>query len=143
MKEFIIIFLSAFGAATILPIYSEATIIYYLNENYPKFLILLSAGIGNTLGSLLNFYIGKKGIDYLIEKRYVKENYIEKAQKLFQKYGGFALLLSWAPVIGDPITFIAGAFHYDLKKFIILVAIAKFGRYILLIEGFDFVIGKI
>ncbi|WP_281951909.1 YqaA family protein [Nitrosophilus kaiyonis] len=137
MKELIIIFLSAFGAATILPIYSEATVLYYLNSGYPKILILISAGFGNTLGSLLNFFIGKKGVDYLLKKGYVKEKNLLKAEKFFKKYGGFALLFSWAPIIGDPLTFIAGSLHYDIKKFIIIVAIAKFARYYLLIEGFN------
>ena len=141
MKEFFIIFISAFGAATILPIYSEATVLYYLNEGYPKYLILLSAGTGNTLGSIVNFYIGKKGVDYLIKKKYVKSKNIIKAEKLFKKYGGFALMLSWMPIIGDPITFIAGTLHYDIKKFIIIVSLAKFIRYILLMEGFNFIIG--
>jgi membrane protein YqaA with SNARE-associated domain len=51
----------------------------------------------------------------------------------FQKYGGFALLLSWVPLIGDPITFIAGVLHYPLWKFTLIVAIAKTTRYALLL----------
>lgn len=141
MKELLIIFFSAFGAATILPIYSEVTVLYYLNSGYPKILILITATAGNTLGSLLNFFIGKKGMDYILKKGYVKKKNLIKAENIFKKYGGFALLLSWMPVIGDPITFIAGSLHYDLKKFIILVTIAKFVRYLFLVEGFNILIG--
>ncbi len=133
MLEFFIIFFSAFGAATILPIYSEATVVYYLNSGYSKLLILLSAGLGNSLGSILNYYLGKKGIEYLLNKGYVKENSLKRAEIIFKKFGGFALLLSWAPVIGDPLTFIAGSLHYDIKKFVIIVAFAKFVRYLFLI----------
>jgi len=133
MLEFFIIFFSAFGAATILPIYSEATVVYYLNSGYSKLLILLSAGLGNSLGSILNYYLGKNGIEYLLNKGYVKENSLKRAEIIFKKFGGFALLLSWAPVIGDPLTFIAGSLHYDIKKFVIIVAFAKFVRYLFLI----------
>ena len=57
---------------------------------------------------------------------------IIKFKEFFDKYGGYTLLLSWVPIIGDPITFIAGILKYDLKKFIILVVIAKFLRYVFL-----------
>jgi membrane protein YqaA with SNARE-associated domain len=90
-------------------------------------LLTLSAAIGNTLGSLVNYYIGLLGEHYL--KRWVDEKKFQKAKNIFEKWGGWSLLLSWAPVIGDPITFVAGLLKYDIKKFIILVFLAKFGRY--------------
>lgn len=140
MKDIAIIFFSAFGAATILPIYSEVTVVYYVHTGMSKVAILFWAGLGNTLGSMLNYYLGEKGIEYVCKKGWVKEKELLKAQTIFQKYGGYALLLSWAPVIGDPLTFIAGSLHYDIKKFLLIVAFAKFVRYLLLIEGFDILV---
>ena len=142
MLESFIIFFSAFGAATVLPISSEATVVYYLSGGYSKLLIFLSAGFGNTLGSILNYYLGKRGIEYLLNKNYVKEKSLKRAEIIFKKFGGFALLLSWAPVIGDPITFFAGTLHYEIKKFVIIVAFAKFARYFFIIEGFYTILGK-
>ena len=131
--NYLIIFLVSFGASTILPISSEATLCYYKIVGSNTLLLLLFAGIGNTLGSTLNYYIGKKGSSWLIEHKKISKERLLKSQKIFKKWGGFSLLLSWAPIIGDPITLIAGVFNYNLKKFLLIVAIAKFGRYIVVL----------
>ncbi len=130
---YLILFISAFASATLIPLGSEALLIYDIKEGYNIYLLLLVATIGNSLGSLLNYYIGLKGEEYLVEKNYLKEQKILKIKTYFDKYGGFAILLSWMPIIGDPITLIAGVLKYDIKKFIFLVILAKFLRYLVLI----------
>ncbi|MRI58352.1 MAG: DedA family protein [Epsilonproteobacteria bacterium] len=125
--SYIAVFFAGFFAATFLPVYSEAVYLYYLHQGAEPIALTLSAAVGNTLGSVVNYYIGLKGMEY-VSKR-VDLKYLKKAEEIFQKWGGWSLLLSWAPVIGDPLTFIAGIFHYDFKKFLILVFIAKLGRY--------------
>ena len=55
---------------------------------------------------------------------------ILKLKTYLDKYGFVCLLFSWLPIIGDPLTFVAGILKYDLKKFIIIVTIAKFLRYL-------------
>ncbi len=124
------VFISGFLAATFLPIYSEAVYLYYLHQGAEPIMLTLSAAVGNTLGSLLNYYIGLKGMEYV--SRRIDGQKLHRAKEIFQKWGGWSLLLSWAPVIGDPITFIAGIFGYDLRRFLLLVFIAKAGRYIFL-----------
>jgi membrane protein YqaA with SNARE-associated domain len=126
-------FFWALGASTILPLSSEATLIYYLRNGLNPWLLLFFAGMGNTLGSVINYFLGSKGINYLVSKKHLSEEKANKANYLFQKYGALALLFSWAPIIGDPITMVAGAAQYSFKKFLIFVALAKFGRYIILI----------
>lgn len=74
--------------------------------------------------------MGRKGLDYLERKKYVKMTSFKKAETMFDRYGAVVLLLSWAPVIGDPITFVAGVLHYDFKRFFLLVLFAKGIRYI-------------
>lgn len=81
------------------------------------------------MGSILNYYLGFKGEEFLEKKRIITKEKVKKYKKMFDKYGGYSLLLSWVPIIGDPITFIAGVLKYDLKKFILLVVLAKFLRY--------------
>ena len=76
--------------------------------------------------------------EYLVEKKVLDEKKILKGQKYFNKYGGYSLLLSWVPIIGDPITFIAGIVKYNFKKFLILVLIAKGGRYLFLIASYHY-----
>ena len=68
-----------------------------------------------------------------MQKRLIKKEQLNKAEIFFNKYGGVSLLFSWMPIIGDPLTFVAGVLRYELKKFLILVALAKFGRYLFLL----------
>ena len=134
---FLIIFLVSLSAATIFPVSSEATLLYYLSEGYVPLAILLTAGTGNVLGSVINYLIGKKGIDYLLTHQKISGDRIKRSEIFFDKYGALALLLSWVPVIGDPLTLVAGALHFNFRKFLLIVSIAKIGRYLLLIWGFQ------
>ena len=117
-------------SATLIPFGSEALLIYDIKEGYNIYLLLLVATLGNSLGSLINYFIGLKGEEFLVEKKYLKEEKILKTKRYFDKYGAFCILFSWLPIIGDPITFIAGILKYNLRNFIILVVIAKFSRYL-------------
>ena len=129
---YITLFFTAFISATLFPLGSEALLIYDITQGYNIYLLLFCATLGNSLGSLVNYFLGLKGEEYLLSKNYIKEKYIKISKKFFDKYGAFTLLFSWLPIIGDPITFIAGVLKYDIKKFIVLVVIAKFLRYLFL-----------
>ncbi|AXH11060.1 YqaA family protein [Halarcobacter bivalviorum] len=129
---YITLFFSAFISATLFPLGSEALLVYNIKEGYNLVYLLAFVTVGNVLGSLLNYFIGLKGEEYLEKKSYLKKEKIEKYKAFFDKYGAYSLLLSWAPIIGDPLTLIAGIFKYDLKKFLFLVFIAKFFRYLFL-----------
>ncbi len=93
------------------------------------YISLFVASFGNTIGSFINYILGKYLREFAIKKTYIKQNSIQKATKIFQRYGFVSLLLSWAPIIGDPITFVAGILKYNWWKFLILVFTAKFIRY--------------
>jgi len=137
--DYIYLFFSALISATLFPLGSEALLLYDLNLNLNILFLFTFATLGNSLGSVINYWLGLKGEDYLVEKKVLKEKTISKAQKYFNKYGGYSLLLSWVPIIGDPITFIAGIVKYDFKKFVILVLIAKGGRYLFLIGSYYYI----
>lgn len=115
---YITLFFSAFISATLFPLGSEALLVYNIKEGYNLVYLLAFVTVGNVLGSLLNYFIGLKGEEYLEKKSYLKKEKIEKYKAFFDKYGAYSLLLSWAPIIGDPLTLIAGIFKYDLKKFL-------------------------
>ena len=134
---YLILFSVSLLAATILPLSSEATLLYYLDEDKSVWILLAVAGTGNVLGSVINYFIGKKGVDYLLNHKKITAERMKKSEAFFKKYGAFALLLSWVPIIGDPLTFVAGVLHYNFKKFVLFVSIAKFGRYLLLIVGYQ------
>ena len=129
---YFILFLSAFVSATLIPFGSEALLIYDIKEGYNIYYLLFFATLGNSLGSLLNYFLGLKGEEFLIKKNLIKEKSILKTKNYFDKYGSICILFSWLPLIGDPITFIAGVLKYNLKLFILLVVIAKFLRYLFL-----------
>ena len=128
--------LSAFISATLIPLGSEALLVYNLTMKLNVYYLLLCATIGNSLGSILNYYIGIKGEKYLENKNYISSDKIIKYKYYFDKYGYLTLLFSWLPIVGDPITLIAGVLKYDIKKFIFLVVIAKFSRYLFIVIGF-------
>ncbi len=136
--SYISLFFVAFISATLFPLGSEALLIYDLSINLNVYLLLLFATFGNTLGSILNYWFGLKGEQYLIRKKILKEQKIQKAKDFFDKYGGYSLLLAWVPIIGDPITFVAGILKYNFKIFVFLVFLSKAGRYLFLVGSYMF-----
>ncbi len=136
MLEYLYLLITAFISATLLPLGSEALLLYQLSQDLNIYLLFLFATIGNSLGSVLNYWLGLKGEHYLLQKKSINKNQIQKAQYRFNRFGGYSLLLSWMPIIGDPITFIAGMAKYNFNKFLILVIIAKSGRYLFVIGSY-------
>jgi membrane protein YqaA with SNARE-associated domain len=125
------LFLSAFLAATILPFSSEAVFIVALSNDMPTFNAMLSASSGNILAIILNYYLGY----FLYTKTRTKLltlKFGEKAYRLGHKYGYYALLLSWLPLIGDPLTLVAGVVRLKFVWFVIIAGGLRVVRYYLL-----------
>lgn len=132
MLSFVVLFISAFGAATLLPLQSEAVLVGLLVKSFhPAWMLIAVASLGNILGSCVNWYLGLK-IEQFKNKKWfpVSEKNMTKAEAIYQKYGYWSLLLSWVPIIGDPITLIAGLLKENFARFLLMVSIAKIGRYI-------------
>ena len=128
------LFTVAFMVATIIPFGSEAYFITLLSlEEYNHFFLLVAASTGNVLGSLFNWFCGFY-VNYFIKKSCfpINNKMIDRANKLFNRYGKWSLLLSWVPFIGDPITFVAGTLRYPIIPFLVLVSIGKVGRYLII-----------
>lgn len=128
------LFLAAFGAATLLPMQSEAVLGGLLiSERFSTAVLLVVATTGNVLGSVVNWLLGR-GIEVYREKRWfpVKQAAFEKAKASYERYGYWSLLLSWVPIIGDPLTVIAGVMKEPLWRFALIVTLAKGGRYLIL-----------
>ena len=130
---YITLFTVAFLSATLLPLGSEALLLYDISQNTSLLLLWTVATFGNTLGSMLNYWLGLKGEAYLERKKYLSKEKMGKSRRFFDKYGGVTLLLSWVPVIGDPLTFMAGVFRYSFKWFVGIVFLAKGTRYAVII----------
>ena len=125
---------TAFLSATLLPGSSEALLIslILMGKEDPMSLVAL-ATFGNVLGSLLNWYLGAFFMSFQHSRWFpVSPRQIDKARVWFTKYGIWSLLLAWAPIIGDPLTVIAGMMRISIVPFVILVTIGKFSRYALI-----------
>ena len=126
------LFISSFLSSTILPGHSEITLTtLILLEKYSQFLLIFFASSGNILGSVINWYLGFY-ITKFVNKSWFpfKKKQLDKASLWYLKYGKWSLFFSWVPIIGDPLTIVAGIFRVPLVIFIIIVSISKVLRYI-------------
>lgn len=126
-------FISSFLAATILPLSSEMVLILLLTNHYNPAGIIAIATLGNVLGSVLNYAMGFWGREMVV-KRILKisDVEVEKATQRFSQYGVFSLFFAWVPVIGDPLTVVAGALRVNWFLFLALVSTGKLLRYIVI-----------
>lgn len=128
------LFLAAFLAATIVPAQSEAVLVaLILAKEQPVVLLLLVATAGNVLGSVVNWLLGRF-IEHFRDRPWfpVSEQKLARAEAWYRRFGIWSLLLSWVPIIGDPLTVVAGLLRTPFLTFLILVTFAKAGRYAVL-----------
>ena len=127
------LFVSAFLAATLLPLSSELVLSVLLLNGLPPVWLVLVATAGNVLGSLANYGLGYWAGHRLLKRglRY-SEDQLARAETRFRRYGIGSLCLAWVPVIGDPITVVAGVLRIPFHWFVLLVTLGKCGRYLVL-----------
>lgn len=121
---------TAFLAATLLPAQSEVMLGSLVIAGYSPWTLLVTASFGNILGSTVNWWIGR-GIASLEPSNGGAT--LSRARSIYAQYGRWSLLLSWVPLVGDPLTLVAGVMREPLASFLILVALAKIGRYMAVI----------
>lgn len=126
------LFAAAFLSATLVPGSSEAALAAALASGQAELVpALIVATLGNTLGSCVNWALGLYVAHWRGHRFFpVKEKDFARYEALYQKYGLWSLLASWVPIIGDPLTVMAGIFGTPLRLFIPIVAFAKFVRYL-------------
>ena len=130
-------FLSAFLAATVLPVSSEAVLAgMIVSGRGDPWLLLTVATIGNTLGSVVNWVLGR-GVETLRNGRWfpITADRYEQACRTFRRFGQWTLLFAWLPVVGDALTLAAGAARVNLGVFVALVATGKAARYAAIVAG--------
>ena len=128
------LFLSALIAATILPMQSEAVLVGLISAtDHPVWALFTVATIGNVLGAIINWVLGRYILRFQSAKWFpASPAQLERAQGWYRRYGRWSLLGSWLPIIGDPITVVAGVMREPIVPFVVLVTIAKGARYIVL-----------
>ena len=132
------LFLSAFASATLLPGSSEAALLALLaSRQGDPWLLVVAATLGNVLGSLVNWGLGRFLFHLRDHPRFpVSPGSYNQAIDRFRRYGIWLLLLSWVPIVGDPLTLVAGVLRVRLLTFIVLVSIGKAGRYMAILSAF-------
>ncbi len=131
------LFMAALLAATIIPMQSEAMLVgLLLTGDYSTGGLLAMASIGNILGALINWWLGRS-LERFRQRSWfpVSASRLAQAQLWYQRYGKWSLLLAWMPVIGDPLTVIAGVMRESFWIFLLLVGAAKILRYLVLITA--------
>ena len=128
------LFIISFLAATILPLSSELTLAGLIaTNNYNNLLLLITASIGNILGSIVNWILGFYSRNLISKKWFpFKDEQIKRSSNWFNKFGKWSLLFAWVPIIGDPLTLAAGLLRVKFTEFLILVSIGKVFRYFLI-----------
>ena len=134
---YFLVFLSAIAAATVLPLSSEFAAIAAIKTAHNPWGIWLIATLGNTLGSVINWALGR----YLEKFKHrswfpFNDTQLESAQNTFNRYGLWSLLFAWVPIIGDGLTLVAGVMKVKIWVFTLLVATGKAARYAFIILAF-------
>ena len=126
------LFLSAFLAATVLPLSSEAVLAALVaSDGFVLWLLVALASIGNTLGACVNWVFGRYCLHWQNRKWFpVSTQALVRASRWFSHYGQYSLLFAWVPIIGDPLTVTAGFLKLRFSRFLLLVAVGKTLRYV-------------
>ncbi|HKI60215.1 MAG TPA: YqaA family protein [Mariprofundaceae bacterium] len=131
------LFSSALISSTLFPGGSEALLLYKLNEGGDALTLVIIATIGNVLGSLITYTMGRLGNE-AVHKKWLRmdEAKVARAEVWFGRYGMPSLLLAWLPVVGDPLCLVAGLLRSHVLLFLLLVTIGKAARYAVLAWAF-------
>jgi membrane protein YqaA with SNARE-associated domain len=114
------LFASSFLAATLLPGGSEVVLFGVLKLHPGQLWAALGvATLGNTLGGMSSYLIG----------RLIPQKQVIKGLATVQRFGAPVLLLSWVPVVGDPLCVAAGWLRLNPWRSALFIAVGKFVRY--------------
>ncbi len=124
------LFILSFLAATVIPIGSEWLLAVMILSGFSPAQTVFTATLGNYSGACTTYLIGTCGSDFFIRKLLrIGDSNLIKAKRIYQKYGSWSLLLSWLPIVGDPLCLLAGIFRIGFTRFSLLVFSGKFLRY--------------
>jgi membrane protein YqaA with SNARE-associated domain len=129
--DLLVLFVSAFAASTILPMSSEVVLgALAASGTSDRALLLVVATAGNTLGAVANWGIGRYAAIWRGRLPSLDEGRFERASRWFNRWGIWCLLFSWLPVVGDPLTLVAGVLRTPFVPFLVLVLVGKAARYL-------------
>lgn len=128
---YLAVFLVSFLASTVLPVGSEWLVVALLLQGFEPVLVVVVATLGNTLGAFTTYAIGLWGGQFLVRRLLrINDSALSRARRLYARFGSWSLLLSWLPIVGDPLCALAGLFRTSWPHFAVLVLLGKLARYI-------------
>lgn len=151
MQEFLLangypaLFLLSFCASTLIPLGSEWLLVALLVKGFAPLPVVMVASAGNVLGACTSYLVGIYGSAFLTTT-VLRIDAADRARagQLFNRYGSWCLLLSWLPVVGDPLCLLAGVMRIGFGRFVMLVTTGKVARYALVawatVEGHQLLI---
>ena len=127
------LFLISFLAATVLPLGSEWLLVALILQSHSVENVVAVATLGNYLGACTTYAIGIWGSTFIMEKILrIDGEQFQRASRLYQRYGSWSILLSWVPIIGDPLCLVGGTLRLNFLQFSLLAFSGKLARYALI-----------
>jgi membrane protein YqaA with SNARE-associated domain len=125
------LFASALAAAALLPTASEGVLLgLAASARFNIWALLMVASLGNVLGACINWALGRWIASQARPGKPRSQQVLARARRWYDRWGAWSLLFSWLPVIGDPLTVVAGYLRLPFWRFLLPVAIGKVGRYL-------------
>lgn len=128
--------ISAFLAGSILPFSSEVVMVALLAAGLNPILLIIYGSVGNVMGGMLNYALGRLGkLEWVEKHMHVKHQSIQKVRKYMEKHGTWIGLFSFVPVIGETITIVLGLTRANIFLSLLFISLGKTLRYAALVYG--------
>lgn len=127
---------AAFLAGSFFPFSSEAVMVALMATGLDPWLLMLYGTVGNVLGSVLNYGVGRMGrLEWIETYLHVKKADLDKAHRFLAGHGAWMGFFAFLPVLGSAITIALGLMRSNVVITLTAITIGKLFRYIILIYG--------
>lgn len=127
---------AAFMAGSFFPFSSEAVMVTFQAAGLDPWQLIVYGTIGNVLGSMFNYYVGRLGrLDWVERYLHIKKDSLDKARRFMAGRGAWTGFFAFLPIIGSAITILLGFMRANIAVSLFSITLGKFLRYVLLVFG--------
>lgn len=127
------LFSSCFLSATLIPFASEVGLAVLISQGYDPVLSVIVATTGNSLGGSTNYFIGRLGNPEWLKKTRLHPDKLANYSSYVHKYGSYCALISWVPIIGDPLLLVLGFMRVKIFPVLVFMVLGKLARYVVIV----------